>query len=94
MLKKLVAIVLMGVLMMMLGGCGEKSATKADKLQEITIGTMPDVDSIPFIIAREKGYFAGSEVCPKTHETALFYWGLLRNAQRGGHRRFWGKTGA
>ncbi len=58
MLKKIVAIVLLGVLMMMLGGCGEKSATKADKLQEITIGTMPDVDSIPFIIAREKGYFA------------------------------------
>lgn len=52
------AVILMGMMIMMLGGCGNSSAPKTGKLQELTIGTMPDVDSIPFIIAQEKGYFA------------------------------------
>lgn len=57
MTKKMIAIVLMGVLILALGGCGQKEEKKAAALQELTIGTMPDVDSIPFIIAQEKGYF-------------------------------------
>lgn len=41
-------------------GCGSSSAPKAQKkgMQELTIGLMPDTDSLPFIIAQEKGYFA------------------------------------
>lgn len=38
-------------------GAIEKSGQKA-QLGEITIGLMPDTDSLPFIIAQEKGYFA------------------------------------
>lgn len=57
MMKKMIAIVLMGILVLALGGCGQNEEKKAAALQELTIGTMPDVDSIPFIIAQEKGYF-------------------------------------
>ena len=47
----------MVMLVFAFGGCGQEKEKKVDKLQELTIGTMPDVDSIPFIIAQEKGYF-------------------------------------
>lgn len=56
-MKRVVAIILVGILAVVLGGCGKADAPQAAKLQELTIGTMPDVDSIPFIIAQEKGYF-------------------------------------
>lgn len=61
-MKKFLAIVLMGVMMFALSGCGEKSAPNTEKMQELTIGVMPDVDSIPFIIAQEKGYFKEEKV--------------------------------
>ncbi|MBP2631146.1 MAG: ABC-type transporter, periplasmic subunit family 3 [Firmicutes bacterium] len=61
-MKKMIAIVLLGLMLLALGGCGEKSESKTEKLQELTIGTMPDVDSIPFIIAQEKGYFKEEKV--------------------------------
>jgi len=52
---------IMVVMMIALGGCAgnkkEDSAQQSGRLQNITIGLMPDVDSIPFIIAQEKGYF-------------------------------------
>lgn len=56
-MKKIMAMVLVVLLVSILGGCGQKATEKPANLQELTIGTMPDVDSIPFIIAQEKGYF-------------------------------------
>lgn len=41
--------------MLMCVGCADNERAEAPKL---TIGIMPDVDSIPFVIAEEKGYFA------------------------------------
>ncbi|WP_407639839.1 ABC transporter substrate-binding protein [Anaerovibrio lipolyticus] len=40
----------------MVSGCGNKQSDK--ELQAITVGVMPDIDSVPIIIAQEKGYFA------------------------------------
>ena len=42
-----------------LSGCGQQAGEKkeAKELQPLAIGLMPDTDSLPFIIAREKGYF-------------------------------------
>ena len=37
--------------------CGAPQASKSEPLPKLTIGLMPDVDSLPFIIAQEKGYF-------------------------------------
>lgn len=55
-------ILLLGILLLFVAGCGqaktEKAPAAANTLQPLTIGLMPDVDSIPFIIAQEKGYFA------------------------------------
>lgn len=61
-LKKLFA-VLSIVLLLVTAGCGnttEKASQSSQKqeMKEITIGLMPDVDSLPFIMAQEKGYFA------------------------------------
>ena len=61
-MKKMIAVVLMGLMVLALGGCGEKNEPKTEKVQELTIGVMPDVDSIPFIIAQEKGYFKEEKV--------------------------------
>ena len=40
------------------GGCGSSVQEKSAPLPKLTIGLMPDTDSIPFIIAAERGYFA------------------------------------
>jgi len=37
-------------------GCGQEQ-TKNAPLPKLTIGLMPDVDSLPFLIAQENGYF-------------------------------------
>ena len=37
-------------------GCGAQQA-KNEPLPKLTIGLMPDTDSLPFLIAQEKGYF-------------------------------------
>lgn len=39
-------------------GCGGQQAAEKSELQGLAIGLMPDVDSVPIIIAEEKGYFA------------------------------------
>lgn len=41
----------------MMAGCGGQKAENAG-LQGLAVGVMPDVDSVPIIIAEEKGYFA------------------------------------
>ena len=38
-------------------GCGKEEKSQKITLPTLTIGTMPDVDSLPFIIAEENGYF-------------------------------------
>ncbi len=57
MMKRLLAAVL-SVLFLLAAGCGTGTQPKDTKLSKLTIGLMPDTDSIPFIIAAERGYFA------------------------------------
>ena len=56
-MKRLLAAALSALLLLAVG-CGSESQPKEAKLSKITIGLMPDTDSIPFIIAAERGYFA------------------------------------
>lgn len=60
-MRKAMVILLVAMLVFVLTGCAgtqkENPAPKQSQLQPITVGLMPDVDSIPFIIAQEKGYF-------------------------------------
>ncbi|MDF2633490.1 MAG: ABC-type transporter, periplasmic subunit family 3 [Pelosinus sp.] len=59
--KKIIVLMLICAMTVVLGACAsnkkEDATPKSGQLQNITIGLMPDVDSIPFIIAQEKGYF-------------------------------------
>lgn len=55
--KKILALGLTALILFAIAGCGSKEQAKQD-LQPLTIGIMPDTDSLPFIIAQEKGYFA------------------------------------
>ena len=56
MMKKLLSMALSFVLLFS-AGCGGATQEKESKLAKLTIGLMPDTDSIPFIIAAERGYF-------------------------------------
>lgn len=60
-MRRIAAALLVVMVIFVLGGCAtqnkEGPAQKSGQMQSITIGVMPDVDSIPFIIAQEKGYF-------------------------------------
>ncbi|MTI65981.1 MAG: transporter substrate-binding domain-containing protein [Firmicutes bacterium] len=57
--KKIILTILTLILTMSILGCSKDNKTSASsqELQPITIGVMPDVDSIPFIIANHNGYF-------------------------------------
>ena len=46
----------MGIFLLMSLGCGGQQAEKKE-MQKLVIGLMPDTDSVPFLIAEEKGYF-------------------------------------
>lgn len=76
-MRKISTIMLIVIVMLVLGGCSnnekEDKTQQAGKLQNITIGIMPDVDSIPFIIAQEKGYFKeeGLTVTLKSFKSAM-----------------------
>ena len=54
---KLAALVM--TLAVFLSGCGQQASEKKETkaLKPLAIGLMPDTDSLPFIIAREKGFF-------------------------------------
>lgn len=56
-MKRLLAATL-SALLLLAAGCGSEPQPKDATLSKITIGLMPDTDSIPFIIAAERGYFA------------------------------------
>lgn len=74
-MKKLFAIMLAVLSLAVATGCGtSKDAASGKKdLQPITIGLMPDTDSVPFIIAQEKGYFKeeGLEVNLQQYKSAM-----------------------
>jgi len=76
-MKKIIAALCIGIMMTGLGGCTSNKngdiSPKVGELQNITIGLMPDVDSIPFIIAQEKGYFKaeGLTVTLKSFKSAM-----------------------
>ena len=55
---KRVLAVIFSLMLFMTAGCGPEQQGKDTKLSKLTIGLMPDTDSIPFIIAAERGYFA------------------------------------
>ena len=55
-MKKCLIFVLLMISMLAFGGCGTEQAKNAP-LPKLTVGLMPDVDSLPFLIAQEKGYF-------------------------------------
>lgn len=58
-MKRLLVMMMAAVLVLsaLVAGCGSQHAEKKE-LQGIAIGLMPDIDSVPIIIAEEKGYFA------------------------------------
>ena len=57
-MKRFLAVVL-SLMLLFVVGCGSEPQEAPDvKLSKLTIGLMPDTDSIPFIIAAERGYFA------------------------------------
>ncbi len=60
-MKKLLFLVSVLVMIVLsAAGCGNTADQTAGnkELQEINIGLMPDIDSVPVIMAQEKGYFA------------------------------------
>lgn len=57
MMKRVLAVIF-SLMLFMTAGCGPEHQGKDTKLSKLTIGLMPDTDSIPFIIAAERGYFA------------------------------------
>lgn len=52
----LMAITVVCAMTMLMAGCSNKQGD--GEMKGLAIGVMPDVDSIPIIIAQEKGYFA------------------------------------
>ena len=50
-------------MLLLLPGCGSQATANSSSnapVQDktLTIGTMPDIDSLPLLIAQEKGFFA------------------------------------
>ena len=56
-MKKFFVLILTVLSTIILTACGTPQSQKTEPLPKLTIGLMPDVDSLPFIIAQEKGYF-------------------------------------
>ncbi len=56
-MKKFFILILTILSTLILSACGAPQSQKSEPLPKLTIGLMPDVDSLPFIIAQEKGYF-------------------------------------
>ena len=58
-MKKILFFIGMAVLLVLCAGCGKPEAANApNELTELHVGVMPDTDSLPIIIAQEKGFFA------------------------------------
>ena len=76
-MRQIIAVMCISILLVTLGGCASTNkdinAPKIVQQQTLTIGLMPDVDSIPFIIAQEKGFFneEGVTVTLKSFKSAM-----------------------
>ena len=55
-MKKILAVIAALGLFLTLG-CAAEKEQQAETLPKLTVGLMPDTDSIPFIIAEQQGYF-------------------------------------
>ena len=57
--KNILALTLVLIMSIGLGGCTskDKEETSSKPIKTLTIGIMPDLDSLPFIIAEHNGYF-------------------------------------
>ena len=72
--KRVGCLALAAAAMLAVAGCGTGSQSAGSgKMQELSIGLMPDTDSLPFLIAEEKGYFAdeGVKVDLKPFKSAM-----------------------
>lgn len=60
-MKKISVLLCMGLMIALMGGCGsdkqENGAAADNSVKTLVVATMPDVDSIPLVIAQEKGFF-------------------------------------
>ena len=72
-MKKILLLSMLILTLALVAGCGNSNDKTQKDLQPITIGLMPDTDSLPFIIAKEKGYFAeeGIEVNIQQYKSAM-----------------------
>lgn len=72
-MKKILLLSMLILALALAAGCGNSNDKTQKDLQSITIGLMPDTDSLPFIIAKEKGYFAeeGIEVNIQQYKSAM-----------------------
>lgn len=72
-MKKILLLSMLILALALAAGCGNSNDKTQKDLQPITIGLMPDTDSLPFIIAQEKGYFAeeGIEVNIQQYKSAM-----------------------
>lgn len=72
-MKKILFLSMLILALALAAGCGNSNDNNQKDLQPITIGLMPDTDSLPFIIAKEKGYFAeeGIEVNIQQYKSAM-----------------------
>lgn len=71
-MKRFCGILLICLSLVAAVGCGGQQPEKKT-MQKITIGLMPDTDSIPFLIAEEKGFFKeeGIEVELQQYKSAM-----------------------
>ena len=71
-MKRYFGIALLLFCLLLSAGCGEQPSEKK-AAQKLTIGLMPDTDSIPFLIAEEKGYFReeGVEIHLQQYKSAM-----------------------
>lgn len=56
-LKKILSLVMAGVLATSLVACGEKEEPKTEELTSLRVGVMGSIDVVPIAIAKENGYF-------------------------------------
>ena len=71
-MKRFLGIIFLGICLLAAAGCGGQQDNRKE-MQKLTIGLMPDTDSVPFLIAEEKGYFKeeGIEVELQQYKSAM-----------------------
>ena len=88
MFKKRWLLFVCAVMLMLAVGCGKEQAKQEssgakESTPALSVGLMPDTDSVPFIVAREKGFFAeeGVEVTLKPFKSAMDRDAALQSGQ-------------